>query len=494
MKILVDPIHTNDPHFCVMNYKMQAMMRHILERRDDIFFYYLIPSKGFDGSEWDVDYTKLLDHPNVKYLELPTCGDRMKEYLQLSPELREYLSIQGPCWDFDILVTARVPMVPIMRQWMNKISSLTKKARRVITVDDMPMLSFKLCVGQIHEDVQDRQTLSGYLAADGNYFISFWEKDASVALAKQHFSPAKVRELANKSYDCSPILVHDLGIKKKKDIETLYRGDRPFTVGYTQRWEKVHRKTEDIVEIMRKHWVYRGQKTKMRFVVTSNSKQFGNFNFLEVYRAPREEFWRMMREEVDVILILTIDDDYSMSLIEPLTLGTPAIVKAAKYVKPTLGDDYPFIVTTDTEAYAMVKAFYDDYAGMYQKFVQWQRTTFTRLMNDRNLLYWPDMVLREIQETMGIHSEFGKNQKDNPITEALVQDLPVDISIPTELQRAHKDGRIGKDLVKVADDRKDRVRITFNYDEWYRYKLDLVTRHGYVDASTTPGHLKKVEA
>ena len=48
-----------------------------------------------------------------------------------------------------------------------------------------------------------------------------------------------------------------------------------------------------------------------------------------------------------------------------------------------LGDDYPFRMAGFTQAYAMVNEFATDYAGQYERFAAWEKTTW------RDFVYGP---------------------------------------------------------------------------------------------------------
>lgn len=493
MKILLDPVTTNDPHFCVMNYKMATIVKHLSAWRPDIYFYWLIPEKvSADQGNWNVDMDWFPHPERIKFIEVPMHKDRMREYLTLTDRLRDLFSFKGPCWDFDLVITARTTQVPTMRMLMHKAQSLTTALRRVITVEDMPVLSYKKCVYLTSLfPMADRLTISGYLAAHRNCFISFWEKDATAKLMARDYSPASRRDFLALSHDTSPIQVTKLMTKPAKLVTEIATGKKPLTVGYTQRWEVIHRRSAAIVEIMRKQFVYHGAKRGMRFIITSNSKSVRAVaeDWLEIVRAPREEFWRMMREDVDVILIMTIDDDYSMSLIEPLTLGTPAIIMDAQYVKPTLGDDYPFIVHNDLEAYAMLKMFQEDYTAQYAKFKKWQTTTFKTLMTARNEQWLPYHIQAEIAKHDELMAEFGSNKPDNPQTTAILPHIVDGDPLENAFHRAHACGDLRQDSVK---DKNAPDRIGFDYNEWYRIKADLVARHGYTDCGSEPGTLEKL--
>lgn len=495
MKILLDPITTNDPQFCVMNYKMKCVVEYLVEKYDDVFFYWLIPEqKAADIGEWDVDKSWFPHPDRVKLIEVPVNKDRYSGYLRMNDAIFAQINYRGFLWDFDMVITARVIQAPFMRVWMHKTGTVTHTLRRIVTVDDMPVMSFKKCVNLTRDmGLQDRLTINGYLAANRNCFISFWEKDEVAKWMRRYFSAAMIREFLGKSYDTSPILVEAPTLKPKAFVKAAHTQSKPLTVGYTQRWEVVHRKSADIIEIMEKQYAYHAHKRPMRFLVSSNSKGAQNAiskkPWIEGIRAPREEFWRIMREEVDVILILTVDDDYSMSMIEPLMLGTPAIVLDAQYVKPTLGADYPFIVKNDTEAYALLNMFAEDYVGMYARFAKWQWGTFKDLMLERNKVWLAYQIEAEMMLYRQELASYGIAKEDHPVTTVLVPDFPDDFVMDDEVIRAFKEKRLTDNLYDIRAN--SRYRQNFDYHEWYRWRVDLISRHGYVDASPKPGHLRK---
>lgn len=495
MKILLDPITTNDPQFCVMNYKMKTLVEYFVEHTDDTFFYWLIPEDECpDGINYDIDWNFFPKTERLKLVRVPVRRDRYQEYLRIADDLQPVFDFNGPLWDFDVLVTARIMQVPFIRVWMHTIGSPTWPMRRIMTVDDMPIMSFKKTVQVCrHQDIQDRLTINGYLAANKNCFISFWEKDETAKYMKRDYSAARVREFLGKSFDTAPSQVGKMKPKKKEIVAAACNKEKPLTVGYTQRWEVIHRKSQDIVNIMEKQWIRHGGSREMRFVITSNSKaaagQADKHEWLEGFRAPREEFWRMIKEEIDVVMIMTICDDYSQSLIEPLTLGCPAIVLDAKYARPTLGDDYPFLVKNDDQAYALLNKFAENYGMMYKKFVDWQQGTFQRIMEERNKVWLPYFVEEEIAISKANTKEWATERDDHPMMQDCIPHAPDELVMSDWFEQLRKD-RILKNNLNLHKDKANRH--TFNYHEWYRYRLDLIARHGYRDASVEPGHLRKV--
>ncbi len=494
MKILLDPITTNDPQFCVMNYKMKTIVEYFIEHTDDVYFYWLIPEISCpDGADYEIDWDFFPKTDRLKLVQVPVRRDRYQEYLRISDHLQPMFDFNGPLWDFDVLVTARIMQVPFMRVWMHAIGSVTWPMRRIMTVDDMPIMSFKKTVQVCRfQDIQDRLTINGYLAANSNCFISFWEKDETAKAMKRDFSPAKVREFLGKSHDTSPIQVGKFKPKEKQVVAAACDNEKPLTVAYTQRWEVIHRKSQDIIDIMERQWILHGGSRKMRFVIASNSKAAvstaDSHEWLEGFRAPREEFWRMIREEIDVVMVMTICDDYSQSLIEPLTLGCPAIVLDATYARPTLGDDYPFFVKSDEQAYALLNRFAQDYAGMYKKFVKWQQGTFQTLMDKRNEVWLPFFVQEQIKESKFQTYKWGQESKNHPLIKDIAKLAPNELVMETWFDELRAEGVIETNLTLH---KAKANRHTFNYHEWYRYRLDLIARHGFRDAGVEPGHLRR---
>ena len=79
---------------------------------------------------------------------------------------------------------------------------------------------------------------------------------------------------------------------------------------------------------------------------------------------------------MDLVVTMTTEGGFGMSTVEPLLWGVPSIAKRAEWLEALFGEDYPFFVDTEAQAYALVKAFHDDYDKMYAKFYQWQQTKF----------------------------------------------------------------------------------------------------------------------
>lgn len=498
MKILFDPIITNDPKYCVMYYKMQQAARYLLDRHDDLFIRFTLPTAAKEGfAPWEIDYDWLLTDPRVEYVEVPTYTDRMKEYYRLDEKLRWSLMFNGPYWDTDVLITSRLPMVPIMKVNMTAGRASTPWARAVVTVEDMPIMSFKTCVMQVQSEVQDVNHVASYAAADLNLFVNPWERDQMLRVAKGVLSPSLYRELAAKSVGTVPVKHSGFVFKPTEAVDKIATGAQRFTVGYTQRFDLTHRKSLHVLKTMERHWVYRGGKGAMRFVCTSNSKGIGNLHGkgielsgIEFMRPPREEFWRFLREEVSVVIVLTQDDGYALSMLEPILNGTPAIVQRAVYSEIMLGKDYPFFVSGDTEAYSLVKVFMDDYAAMYAKFMDYCAGTLDGILRARDEHWFPPHLDRYLRSyRLMVKERMSLKEPNNEVAVRLSQ-IGDDLVVEEALASLGKSGDI-RGLAQQASERvRDRKSWAFSAD-LNHYRLLLNNVFGFRDASLKTGHLTR---
>lgn len=496
VKILFDPIVTNDPRYCSMNFKMQNAMRWLLENRDDVYCRYLIPDDNDDEANWVVDRDWLLNHPRVEYIPISVRRDRMQEYYRLSDQLSKIVRFNGEYYDTDIMVTARISMVPQLKTLMSSVRAVRPLSRKIVTVEDMPVMSFKRCVAQQQPDVQDLQHVTGYLAADRNLFFSFWEKDAMLREARKWLAPSKVRELSEKSFDSSPIQIEGTRLKRPEDVQRTVRRESPFTIAYTQRFEIQHRRSDDVMKLFEKQWIFRGGRDKTRFVVTSNSKSATGSKdtfteFIEFYRPPREEFWRMMREEVDVVIVMSIDDAYPLSLIEPLLEGTPCVVLDVPYARATLGEDYPFFAANSQAVYAMTKAFFDDYEGMYAKFAAWSKDHYEPLMLKRNETWFP-YLLNEVvdQHIVDMREQLAASARINSVVDLLVEKAPDEFVMMEEIGRLKATGDVKELANQIKAER--RFKLTWSFAAALNeFRLRLIYHHGFEDAGVTAGHLRR---
>lgn len=501
MKIILDPIYTNRPSHCASNIKMLRIAQHLLKVRDDVYFYWLYPQ----GIE-DEDMEWFPKDPRIMYVPYGGRGctaiDRMREYTRL-PESYEWLMVfHGKLWDWDAVITNRAMLAPFLKilsvPGRFGVEPYAARSKRVYIIEDMPVMDFKKKLCTPFADTTDLATISGYLASDRTLISAFWEKDIIVKESKKHLSPARVLELQDKIIETSAALPGPPTLKDPKVVQSIANKEKAFSLGYVGRLV-VDRGVPQTFDIMEKYWILHGgkhkktQKEKVKFMVSTQSIDAGRGihvpDFVELYQLPREQFWKLVKEEMDVMILLSVEEDYSMSLIEPLLLGLPCILLRDRWSVPTVGEEYPFFVKNEAEAYAMSRVFFDNYAECYAKFAEWQQGPFKKLMKDREAVYVPLVMEKELSNyheevaklasiapsdvTLNLH-KYGKEHGELTVIDT-IQELGYKV-FP---------GLIDKTEMKVAQ----KLRRVYQ-EFWGKYRLQLIANYGYRDASVKVGHLK----
>lgn len=493
MKVLIDPIYTNDPDKCSCCFKMQSLVKHVLSQRDDVFFYFLIPEKK-EGSmgTWDVDESWFFNHPNVEYIKIPTDSDRMKEYWMLSPELEDCVAFNGKLWDFDLLITARHMMVPIIKAWLGR-NGLTH-LKKVVIEDEFPVMTFKPRALTPYSEDQDFHAINCYYQADRTYIFSFYSKKHMMAAAKKFLSPSIYRALDEKIVQVSSVEINTFELKSKKYIKSVASHEKDFVLSSPVRignpsfyWP--------VLDVFEKQWIRHGGK-KIKFMLTQNTRHVESINakykFLKAIRCKREQFWDMMRNEVDVIMCMHPDLDYPLSLIEPLYLGVPAIIQRAQYTDETFGADYPFYANNVKEAYALTKAFYDDYEGMYAKFAKWHTESWVPLLKSRNALWFPLLFMKDLKAHEEHLAEYvGRKTKENEIVKLVMEEVgkKKEFVLDDIIQKLIDKKKLNS-MAQVFKKERRMIPVAMATD-YNLLRLRIIYDHGFKDASVKRGHFKK---
>ena len=125
---------------------------------------------------------------------------------------------------------------------------------------------------------------------------------------------------------------------------------------------------------------------------------------------------------------------------------------------------------------------------MYQKFVAWQQGTFQRLMTERNEVWLPFFVQKQIDISKENTKQWGIESENHPLIKDIQDHAPDELFMDKWFDKLRKDRILDTNLTR----HKAKVnRHAFNYHEWYRYRLDLIARLGFRDASVEPGHLRR---
>lgn len=479
MKILIDPIHTNDPQLCSCNYKMQTMMQAILEAREDVFFYYLIPDDE-NSTKWDIDYKWLIQDPRVKYIKIPVDIDRMREYARINSHLEDIFAYNGEYWDWDVLITARSTQIANIRTWATRRNRSWERC--IIIDDEFPIMSFKPRANLPSIQTADMQALTGYMSAEKSLIFSYFSREQIIKTARKYFTPSNVRELDKKVVTANSRKFDKFELKNPKFIKDVSSGKKSFKCCYTQRLSGKVDRQDTVLELFEKQWIMHGGKDNIEFICTTNARvadAYQHIKHLNVKRCNRDEFWDTMRNEAALIFAASEDEDYPLSLIEPVVLGVPIIILDTPFVQPTFGKDYPFLCKSVPQMYTYIREFYHDYEGMYAKFAEWHKNSFTPMMEERNNDYFVPTVL----ETIAQHEEVLKEKyggKTNEVVDLILEYAQVkgltEFTMEEALKYLDEEGKLNH-LFDVY--KKDRLGLSFSIGTNFNsYRQMLMYSHG----------------
>jgi hypothetical protein len=372
MKILIDPVYTGLPSTCSTSYLAWQIISDLIEWRDDIFFYILVPEqlRGDEDQEryWDQhkDRVTLI---NYAY----RFRDRMQEMFKFNDQMQRIIwpaPGENKNWDFDAVLTSRLPQITNFRVTTGRMVSADHGSyQAVFAMDEMPIFKFRDTVSWTGRGELDLMSLNSYLSANGVIVNNLWTKDNVVKLAKKYLSPSKVAQLRGNVREAVPVKLQSLRVKQdkiKQPDETIVAfcgritGTRNFV---------------EASDLFRQHFMFTPGKSPAKFVLSTQSASKGaakitDVDFIEVQENSREEFHEFLVNEAHVVVNLSTVEDFSLSTYEPLLNGVPVILPARDWAD-FVGPEYPFRAKDHVAAYALVKMFINDYPGMYMKFRDW---------------------------------------------------------------------------------------------------------------------------
>jgi hypothetical protein len=457
-----------------------------------LFFYWLVP-------EWvtEDEFAAYPQDDRVRYVKVPQHKDRTKEYLTFRDRMDQLLAFNGELWDFDVLLTVRTGLVPLMRLIATSPRQCGQTwLKQFWVVEEMPLMDFKPTVMTIDEEVQDRFTLNGYMAADRVWMISYHEKGQALTRAREFFSPSQVKKLDAKINQAVTSQFTDFQLKTPADFFCPKNG-KPFCIAHAGRMEKANR-IDEINDLMVKQFVMKG--TKVRLLVCTQSRVVRSFDqsVVEVKRASRDEFWSLAKYDMHVLLKLSTESGFNLTLLEPIMFGVPAIVCRAPWSSGLLGQNYPFLVNNETQAYGLVNAFYDNYAEMYERFRVWHETWFVPTYKRRfseDLLYEgltkaADAFLAEVPAR---YAKLYPGRAGSTIIKTIADHVAdkqefVLFDAVRELAEAGNFSMLGQKTDPNDRDRRNLIWST----PWNDIRVTFKHLLGWEDASTTVGHLRRV--
>lgn len=497
LKVLMDPVYSGLLTGCSSAYKCKTLVDLALSEHPNWFFYWLVPP---DLSEEEKAW--LPDHPNIAYVEYPYIKDRMREYSLFRKEMDQILGFNGSHWDFDVLLTSRTSQVPTARSVMSSPRQKTTgyKLKKVMIFEEMIVLDHRTTVAKSDVLAQELLTLSGYLCSDVTYLVTEKEQRGIVDTARQYFAPSQVMQMIKKFQRVSQL---DTGMPRVKEPQFHFKkGERPMCLTFAGRMERSAANLEEVFELMDKQWIMKGSMQLKTLICTvSTVTPLPPPKHTEVRVASRAAFWKAAQEEMDVMLVLHRDAEFSLSMVEPMVFGVPLIIIDQDWSRSVWGEAYPFYAKGFTEAYGLVQAFYDDYESMYALFEKWLLTVFYK-----RCLPGGDLAISmydKMHEFLGLHEQYLEvegfpelyaGRKDNELFVKFAEKAKAkakgEIVMFDLIREMGSDGDFEMLQRKTEDGDRDKRRITFStpFNEW---RLMLKAFHNFEDASTQVGHMRR---
>jgi len=485
MKVLFDCIVTAQPSKCSTTIQFVTLSGLLLDADPDCYIYWPIPDRL---TEEEKDFYPKSER--ILYIPIRQHKDRMREYLRLSDEMAGLISFYSPeTWDWDVLVTVRVPQITQMRA----ISSSTREPkltwmRKIIAIEDMMVLSKKPTVGQSAPESQDRALITSYLDADVTLIPAYHEKAWVRQVASTYFSFSVQKTLNEKIREVCQLRLsqHDYGYK----TEHRYKGDRKLGVAFVGRLERFGTRIDMMNDLLKNQFILHNEKVRPFVCTVTDGDRFLDSEAIEVLHPPREEFWRIAREEMDVALAFSVDVELSLSKLEPVMFGVPLIAIKAPWSVGMLGEDYPFYVSGEQQAFGMINIFRENYDEMYEKFIKWYVEWFvpeyTRREEEDGMY---NHLLAECLEAEQRKLTVGPAAQTNRTIKALIKCAGDDFVMFDAINAGlHEDlnALAPKTTHKFAE-RAGLIWMT----NWQPLRVGLKGYHGYRDASVKAGHLKR---
>ena len=254
---------------------------------------------------------------------------------------------------------------------------------------------------------------------------------------------------------------------------------------------------EEINRLMVNQFVMKGDKVRLLVTTVSSVVKEFDQSVVDVRHASRDEFWKLCKEEMHVFLKLSTEGGFTLALLEPMMFGVPAIIAREPWSIGLFGKDYPFFVSNETQAYALVNLFHEDYPKMYAQWADWHVNVFRPLMERRfktDLLY--DLLDGNIEQFKQTRTKFAEKHPGKELNSFVADMLEAigdasEFVLPELIEHMHKTGKVSKKMVdKLAEGDRDERGLVWS-TAFNEYRVILETFHGWEDASVKVGHLRR---
>lgn len=487
MKVFFDCILTaGSPKHCSTTMQFAKLAEMLFAAREDIFIYWAIP-KGLPGAKRK-DYE---EHPKIKYIEIEQdWGDRNVEYRRLPAEYSRILRHEGDCWDWDVMVTIRAPLIPNIRAiCSNYRNPKVSRKKKILCIEDMMASSKKPTVSIGDIEAQDLMLVSGYVASDMVLCPAYHQKRWALELARDHLSASHVRTIMKNFREVSHLCLGDYPEQGLKD-KFKYKGDRKLNVAFVGRLERFGTRLNVMNSILSNTFILHNDKVHPFICTITEGDTHVDTCAIEVRHPKQKEFWRICREEMDLTISFSVDVELNMSKLEPTLFGVPTIVIRAPWSEAMFGKDYPFMVKSENEAYAWVTKFQEEYDKWYEVFAEWWNNWFMPTYQQREAEDGMYTILLDEILNYPEHAEsyLPDTFKDNRMVADVFNAMPKGevINFETVLRGLVADKKMDNGTLYKYVKGIDGSNLTFSID-WHMIRLGLIHYHGVKDAGAEPG-------
>lgn len=491
MKVLFDPIYSAQPARCSSAYKFRRIALQLLEARTDLFIYWPIPTWiDEDSRNW------LPKSDRIQYVPYPSSKDRVREYQLLYRELENLLAFNGTHWDFDVLITMRTQQVPSMKTLMSSPRLKRYPAlKKILVLEEMAVFGFRKTVPVTGPLAQDLLTAAGYLIADRSYITAAHVRQGAINAARAIYSPSHVKTISERLRLVSPASLKEYETKPPEF--RFKRGSQPFCLGFCGRMSNSMTRLPEIYDLMDKHWILKGDAGfKVIISTVTEVIKLPPPEFCVIEHNSREKFWARVKEDMHLVISLSIDAEFALSLVEPLMLGTPLVIAREPWTEGLFGKDYPFFSDNTAQAYGIVKAFHDNYESCYQEFLTWRDASFKPRFEPGGpyaISLYDDIVTETLAWDVDVLNRYRSDYPqlgDNEVVRLLAGKANAlgELSMVEAAQELVDSGVMSEFAAHLRENAREKRTLTFSA-VWPNYRVGLLAFHGFKDASLKLGHL-----
>ena len=380
VKLLCDPIYTlRDTRGCIAHFSVDECARHVLKTFPDSMVYYIRPPKEPLGIPFIFEESLKEDFPGrVKYFEGDfSPNNRVYEFLWRPQWFIDLAAMTGKAWDWDVLLTMRGPAMEQVK-WLNFPKPLSPK--KIVIQDHFPIFDFKVGAKGLYSTTKDLQltVLTSYLLADKVVVGADYEVRGIMKTAKSYLSPAMCKRL-QKKLSSGFIIPRGLDTTYPLKKKAKRKGEKVVGI-FTQRIGLSGRHPFAALDTFFYSFVRRDPK-KVKFHISTNSMiglnqdLFKKYSFVEFYQATRVEFYKRLKES-DFCISYSTTEGMTTSILEAICWGCIPILVRYEWSEDMVGEDYPFLFTSLTEAVAMVDKILDDPEGSLTTYQVWYKSWF----------------------------------------------------------------------------------------------------------------------